>query len=597
MEREINRKAMTYSFAAVLLAILLATSIYYSPNFLPSFELKPPELRTFSSYFELKYFLKTNMEQARSSQGFKVYSTLTNNDKFAPEYSGAPGYSTTNIQVSGVDEPDIVKTDGEFLYVVSSSNIYILRAYPPEQAQILSKISLNETYSLEIYLNEDRLVVLGRHHQYYYSLPMILYPYVEDSFIKVYDISDRENPVLMRTMSLNGTILGSRMIGNYVYIVFNQPATIPINDGTDFEVNLPKMIDNSTIVEVQVNEISYVDVPNYSYYFITIVAVNVQDDAQEPTYEPILAGATSSIYVSLNNIYLVIPNTKFLILSISEGANEETLIYRIRLDEEKINFEAQGSVSGYVLNQFSMDEYNGFFRIATTKWTSSGQVNDLYVLDMNMNLVGKIEGLAPDEKIYSARFMGDRCYLVTFRQIDPFFVIDLSNPVEPMVLGYLKIPGFSGYLHPYDEEHIIGVGMEQNKVKLSLFDVTNVSMPIEKAKFTVLGDWSNTEVLYDHKAFLFDRSKELLALPVSIWSNTNGYEYNSAWQGAFIFNLSLEQGFTLKGSITHQSNEFEYNLQVKRILYIDDTLYTVSDGMVKMNSLEDLSLIKRIELL
>jgi uncharacterized secreted protein with C-terminal beta-propeller domain len=192
--------------------------------------------------------------------------------------------------------------------------------------------------------------------------------------------------------------------------------------------------------------------------------------------------------------------------------------------------------------------------------------------------------------------MGDRCYLVTFRQIDPFFVIDLSNPVEPMVLGHLEIPGFSGYLHPYDEEHIIGVGMEQNKVKLSLFDVTNVSMPIEKAKFTVLG-WSNTEVLYDHKAFLFDRSKELLALPVSIWSNTNGYEYNGTWQGAFIFNLSLEQGFTLKGSITHQSNEFEYNLQVKRILYIYDTLYTVSDGMVKMNSLEGLSFIKEIELL
>ncbi|MCP8309650.1 MAG: beta-propeller domain-containing protein, partial [archaeon] len=401
-----------------------------------------------------------------------------NNDKFAPEYSGAPGYSTTNIQVAGVDEADIVKTDGEYLYVVSGFNIYILRAYPPEQAEILSKIALNETYSLEIYVNGDRLAVLGKHYQYYYPLltiperisgNIIPYVYPEESFIKVYDIIDRENPVLKRTISLNGTISGSRMIGNYVYAVFNQPATLLGSNETDFEVNLPNIVTNSTVIEVQPSEISYVDVPNFSYYFTTIVAVNVQDDTQEPTYEPILTGVTSSMYVSLNNIYLVVPNTNMLILNVGVEANEETLIYRIKLDEDKIVIEAEGSVSGYVLNQFSMDEYNGFFRIATTKWTSIGTENDLYVLDMDLNIVGELKGLAPEERIYSARFIDDRCYLVTFRQIDPFFVIDLGNPTEPKVLGFLKIPGFSGYLHSYDENHIIGVGMEEGKVKLSLF--------------------------------------------------------------------------------------------------------------------------------
>ncbi|MCP8317752.1 MAG: beta-propeller domain-containing protein, partial [archaeon] len=210
---------------------------------------------------------------------------------------------------------------------------------------------------------------------------------------------------------------------------------------------------------------------------------------------------------------------------------------------------------------------------------------------------GKLEGLASGERIYSARFMGERCYLVTFRQVDPFFVIDLYNPAEPKVLGYLKIPGFSGYLHPYDENHIIGVGIEENKVKLSLFDVTNVIAPIEKAKFVVPSDWSSTPVLYDHKAFLFDKSKQLLALPVSIWSNMNNYEYNGTWQGAYVFNLSLEQGFTLKGNITHQSNaQFESNLEVKRILYIENFLYTISDEKIKINSLEDLVFINGIEL-
>ena len=604
LEREIKEKTITYSITAVLLAVLLATAIYYNFGFQPSFQPAFPQLKTFSSYNELKNFLKTNMEQARHSEGFYVFSTFMDYGKVAPEYSTQ--YSTTNIQVSGVDEADIVKNDGEYLYVVSSSNIYILRAYPPEQAEILSKITLNETYSLEIYVNGDRLAVLGNHYQYYplltiperISTDIIPYPYAEESFIKVYDISDKENPVLKRTISLNGTISGSRMIGNYVYAVFNQPATIPSNNETDFEVNLPKIVANSTVVEVQPSEISYVDVPNFFYYFTTIMAVNVQDDLQEPTYEPILTGVTSSMYVSMNNIYLVVPNTNMLILNVGGEANEETLIYRIKLNEDEIVSEAEGSVPGYVLNQFSMDEYNGFFRIATTKLVTNGTENELYILDMDLNIVGELEGLASGERIYSARFINDRCYLVTFRQIDPFFVIDLGNPTEPKVLGYLEIPGFSGYLHPYDENNIIGVGMEEGKVKLSLFDVTNVNAPIEKAKFVVQGDWSNTPVLYDHKAFLFDKSKQLLAIPVSIsWFDMISNEYKGFWQGAYVFNLSLEQGFTLKGSITHQSDaQFESNIEVKRILYIENVLYTVSDEKIKMNELEDLSFINEIDL-
>ncbi len=604
LEREIKEKTITYSITAVLLAVLLATAIYYNFGFQPSFQPAFPQLKTFSSYNELKNFLKTNMEQARHSEGFYVFSTFMDYGKVAPEYSTQ--YSTTNIQVSGVDEADIVKNDGEYLYVVSSSNIYILRAYPPEQAEILSKITLNETYSLEIYVNGDRLAVLGNHYQYYplltiperISTDIIPYPYAEESFIKVYDISDKENPVLKRTISLNGTISGSRMIGNYVYAVFNQPATIPSNNETDFEVNLPKIVANSTVVEVQPSEISYVDVPNFFYYFTTIMAVNVQDDLQEPTYEPILTGVTSSMYVSMNNIYLVVPNTNMLILNVGGEANEETLIYRIKLNEDEIVSEAEGSVPGYVLNQFSMDEYNGFFRIATTKLVTNGTENELYILDMDLNIVGELEGLASGERIYSARFINDRCYLVTFRQIDPFFVIDLGNPTDPKVLGYLKIPGFSGYLHPYDENNIIGLGMEEGKVKLSLFDVTNVNAPIEKAKFVVQGDWSNTPVLYDHKAFLFDKSKQLLAIPVSIsWFDMISNEYKGFWQGAYVFNLSLEQGFTLKGSITHQSDaQFESNIEVKRILYIENVLYTVSDEKIKMNELEDLSFINEIDL-
>jgi uncharacterized secreted protein with C-terminal beta-propeller domain len=250
-----------------------------------------------------------------------------------------------------------------------------------------------------------------------------------------------------------------------------------------------------------------------------------------------------------------------------------------------------------------MDEYNEFFRVATTEWTSESK-NSLFILDMDLNIVGSLENIAPGETIYSARFISDRCYLVTFQQIDPFFVIDLANPYEPKILGELEIPGFSGYLHPYDENHIIGVGKQDTNVKLSLFDVTDVSAPIELVlPYIVQSDWSDTTVLMDHKAFLFDKSKELLALPISINSfvmTEEDYYTSSFWQGEYVFDINLIDGFVLKGNVTHQGDsvdQWDSGYWVKRALYIDDVLYTISDRKIKMNSLEDLSFINEIELL
>jgi inhibitor of cysteine peptidase len=523
--------------------------------------------------------------------------------------SATTEYSTTNIQVEGVDEADIVKSDGEFLYVVSGSTIYILKAYPTNQAEILSKIELNITYGAQIYLNNEKLVVLGNHNWYYtYGMreeiaiadqAMSIGPYIynEEMFVKVYDISNKSNPILSRTVLVNGTLSGSRMIGDYIYVVINQPILQQTSNLTDLDILLPT-ISGDYIKEIQPTEIRYVDVPDYYYRLTSIIAVNVMNDTKKPTHESFLAGQTTTMYVSMNNMYLVVPNTNIWILrNVGNDLRDETLIYRIKLDQENIIAMGEGSVSGFILNQFSMDEYNNFFRVATTEWTIEGSINNLFIMDMNMSVVGKIEGLAEGERVYSARFMGDRCYLVTFRQIDPFFVIDVANPTGPSVLGYLKIPGFSGYLHPFDENHIIGIGKEDSNLKLSLFDVTDVSMPTETAKYPVNAEWSDSMALWDHKAFLFDKSKQLLALPVSI----NYYATlvpGTYWQGAYIFDVSLEQGFTLEGTITHKNpaNQYDYGLEVRRILYIDNVLYTVSEKLVKINDLETLDSIVQIEL-
>jgi len=278
-----------------------------------------------------------------------------------------------------------------------------------------------------------------------------------------------------------------------------------------------------------------------------------------------------------------------------------------------------------------MDEYNGFFRIATTtghlSWISSEATsrNHVYVLDMDLNIVGRLEDLAPGERIYSARFMGDRCYLVTFKKVDPLFVIDLEDPTNPTVLGQLKITGYSDYLHPYDENHIIGIGKETVEaeegdfawyqgVKISLFDVSDVGNPKEIDKYEIGDRGTDSPVLSDHKAFLFDRTKNLLVIPVLVAEideekYPNGVPPNMygdyVWQGAYVFNVTVDQGFVLKGGITHLEGDsdlkksgyyFYSSYSVKRSLYIDNVLYTISDKKIKMNNLEDLTEINEIEL-
>jgi len=455
------------------------------------------------------------------------------------------------------------------------------------------------------------------------------YPYVQEAFVKVYDITDRANPVLARNVTVNGTMHGSRMIGDYVYVAINHVIIQPILNGTEVytEVVLPTISGDYTR-QILPTEIYYIDVPDTYYQLTTIIAVNIMNDAQEPTYEPFLTGYSTTMYVSLNNMYLVVPNTNwYFILDAGESEpKQETLVYRIELNQEQVNILSEGTVPGSVLNQFSMDEYNGYFRIATTTnvwWNSGNATNQLYVLDMNLDVVGKLENLAPGEQIYSARFMGDRGYIVTFRNIDPFFVIDLTEPTAPTVLGELKITGYSGYLHPYDENHIIGIGKETTAadredfawyqgVKISLFDVSDVSNPVEVAKYEIGDRGTTSPILNDHKALLFDESRNLLVIPVLVALKDNtlypdelpDWAYGDyVWQGACVFDISPD-GIEYRGGITHledgadlKNNYWLYSEYfVERAFYIGDVLYTVSDKLVKMNDLGSLDLLNEIEL-
>lgn len=524
-------------------------------------------------------------------------------------------YSTTNIQVAGVDEGDIVKTDGTYVYVVTNNGqtLLIIEAHPAESAKIASRIEM-DTNVREIYIREDILVVLG-------------YNYQRGLVISIFDTSIKEDPFLTGRYNLKASLSDSRMIGDYLYVIASQYV-----DRTVTEKTMP----NSPSQIFYFNDFNYTK-SSYSLPLTSIISLNVADSFTKPTLRSILMSGSQNIYVSQNNIYITYAKyesgdsgTSWFYQSI-----EKTAIHRISIDSGFINYRANGEVPGRLLNRFSMDEYDNHFRVATTTGHVSKGVgsskNHVYVLDMELNSEGKLEDIAPGERIYSARFMGDRVYLVTFKKVDPFFVIDVSTPEAPRILGELKIPGYSDYLHPYDENHIIGLGKDTIEassgnfawyqgVKLALFDVTDVTNPKEISKYIIGERGTNSPALRDPHAFLFVREKNLLVIPVQVVekmeSNSNNgvslqmvrpsfnSQSNSYWDGAYVFDLTIDQGFALKGKISHStttSNQYSYwygnNDSIKRSFYIENVLYTFSNNKLKMNQINDLSEINEVSLM
>ncbi len=626
------KKILLILMIALILTSFIATiSLYQKYN---EKEKNFINLKRFSSYEELKNFINENMKIANSQRydfvDFLFPLATVTRESFAkgvPEVTSqlSNDYSKTNVQVGGIDEADIVKTDGKYIYIVSGNNIFIIMAYPPENAEILSRIKSDGTI-VGLFINKDKMAIFenlmgtkyleiyGKNSKYGTS-------------IKVYDISNRRKPFLEREILFEGWYFDSRMIEDYVYVVLNSYAITYENK----EIDLPSICIDNNLENIKAEEIYYTNVPSSFYMFTTVISINIQDAKQKPIYETFLTGATTCMYVSQENIYIAIPTiTPISILNIP-NEEESTLIYRIRIGKGEIKCEASGKVPGKPLNQFSMDEYNGYFRIATTtghvarNLEEATSKNHVYILNMKLNITGKLEGLAPGEKIYSARFMGNRCYLVTFKKVDPLFVIDIEDPTMPKVLGKLKIPGYSDYLHPYDENHLIGIGKETVEaeegdfawyqgVKISLFDVSDVSKPKEIAKYIIGDRGTDSPVLRNHKALLFDKSRKLLVLPVLIAKidkekYPNGVPPNTygeyVWQGAYVFNISPEEGIILKGGVTHLDNNidleksgyyFNSPYSVKRALYINNILYTISDKKIKMNNIETLQEINQLNI-
>ncbi len=538
-------------------------------------------------------------------------------------------FSETNIQVKGVDEADIIKTDGDYIYAVANNKMYIAKAYPAEEAEVLSIFELDGFSPREMFIHEDRLIVFGYQRINYKNEPEIEvgapvkiaaeimpYPYFRSSMaVKLFDTTDKTNPELLRTVDFEGNYITSRKIGDNVYFVVNSNPHYNYDEPIEI-MPLYKEDDGEAEPIVDPTDVGYIE-PLHAVNFITVASISMTDENKEVGKE-VIVGNGQNVYSSVENLYIA--QTTYPrydnVGELMDGFTEKTVITKFKLDDGDVSFLGTGEVKGHILNQFSMDEYDNHFRIATTAGritrTSGTTSNNVYVLDSDLELVGSLEDLAPGESIYSVRFMGKKGYVVTFVKIDPLFVIDLSDHTDPTVLGKLKIPGYSDYLHPYDETHIIGIGKDTEAsdkgdfawyqgVKMAIFDVSDVENPIEMHKVIIGDRGTESPVLQDHKAFLFDREKNLLVLPVRVaeikGEKSRDNQYGEfVFQGAYVYDVGLDEGFDLRGKVSHNTEEdylksgryMSYDKQIQRSLYIDDVLYTMSQAMLKMNDLGSL---------
>ena len=587
----------------------------------------------------------TNIGTARKNEA-------VTNDVSAWAASEAEGtnYSETNVQVQGVDEADIVKTDGSYIYQVSNGNVTITKAAPYKELEIIKKISFKEGSFTpqELYIDKEHLIIIGAAYPVYVRDNNVIskskyLPYSQNRLAAyIYDISDKQNIILTREIELEGNYVSSRKIGNVLYLVANCGLNYYIYNEEDVPP-VPIYRDSAVgdaYMRIPYEDIKYIPpVVRPAYLVVGALDLNSSDGIQVETY----LGTGDDIYVSSDNLYISVNAERYGVEPLLDSINniysmpeQKTFVYKFSMDGSRLTYLAKGEVPGRVLNQFSMDEHNDYFRIATTyENRDNGYItsNNVYILDSNMNITGRIEDIAPGEQIYSVRYMGDRAYMVTFKTVDPLFVLDLKSPWDPKVLGALKIPGYSDYLHPYDENHIIGFGKDTVELpvkdskgnelgttayylgmKIALFDVTDVAKPIEKFNVKIGDRGTDSELLRNHKALFFDKERNLLAFPVTVREvkgsavdERSGFpQYGEiTFQGAYVYELSNAEGFNLKGTISHLNTD-DYlksgyydvisGKEIKRILRIEDILYAVSDNTISAHE-TDTKEVNRIDLI
>lgn len=523
-------------------------------------------------------------------------------------------FSDTNIQVDGVDEADIVKTDGKYIYVCrvdEFSPVVTIDIAKADDGKLtyISRIIIEDTdtdaLSLnDIYIDGNKLIAITSKSESYQR--GIIFKEICDKSVTtayVYDLSNMEKPEYINSLTQDGYYDSSRKCGQYIYL-FTTYSASNFKPGCSANNYIPEV--NNQLLDA--DSIYITDASDRNVYSV-ITSFDINDPIDYIDKEALLTSA-DVFYVSNSNIYICNATWKYN----GYGSQNATQLLKISFDEGKLSEANSVYIKGIINNQFSLDEYNGYLRVVSTvnqsrKTSSNGGMNynydsyltnSLYVLDSDLKLTGKIENLAKDETIYSARFYGDTGYFVTYRNTDPLFSVDLSNPNKPVILGALKIPGFSTYMHMFDEGLLLGIGYETDPesgwttgIKLSMFDVSDPSNVTEVDKY-VLEDIYYSPALDDHKAILVNSNKNLIGFCCNEYIDNEKYIY-------YVFSYNKSTGFTNPKAYTLYDSEKDYvyppGIYLSRGLYINDYLYIISPGY-KINSYKigDTEIIDSLEL-
>ena len=647
------------------------------------------EIKKFKDEAELKHFLQNNT----SFGGMTM--TKTSSENMSDSLNSLTAESATiSNQVVGVDEADIVKTDGTYIYTLVKNELIIINSSSAADIIIAGKITFKSVPS-GLFVSNGKLVVFGNDDKISENATVSSFKRQSNYvFLKIFDVSNPADPREVRSLNFEGNYTSARLIGNYVYFITDNYAYYIEGESlTPHILEAGKIISGGCVSsdnKCLLPETYYFDAPYNNYNFISVNTININDSSEQVGGQVYLIDSAQNIYVSADNIYIAnidslseyeleqevkrenlfskldtgnqdkikkieespsfvlneeekavkvgsVVNSYFSSLGEEERKTlqveidsallskikkkmkdiEKTIIYKIAIKTGKIQYQAKGEVQGRILNQFSLDEHKGYLRIATARnemWSklfedSSKAYSNIYILDENLLTVGSLENIATDERMSSTRFMGDRAYVATFKKSGPLYVIDLSNTVKPTILGAVKISGSSTYLYPINEQgtKILGFGRDEEELtdggikikglKLSLFDFSNLSEPKELSSYVIGDEYDDSLALSNHRAFFYAVDKNLISVPAVLQENNK-----LSFSGALVFSLEGDS-LKLNSKINHLplnpvvSNSwrgyFNDNI-VRRNLYLNNNLFTLSDKYLKVNSLADLSAVTSV---
>lgn len=608
--------------------------------------------------------------------------------------AGGGTVSQTNTQVAGVDEADLVETDGHYIYALQNGELVVTSATPASDMAVVNRRTIDGS-PLGLYLEGNRLTILSGAPMFY-ALPMmaidggvsaatdiVMPPWGNSDpkiTVTVLDVSNPASPSVVETTKLDGMYDGSRMIGDQLYVVVRNDTWVPTpkiipnpepppdpNSGTDtggatgggsvvggvavggtpvsatasgaaggslialpIGGYSPNIYESEASYRARLEAMPLADLlpgyeteaggttrtgslvtapdayvrnlgdDNVGQNLTSVALLNVGDDTGGPVATATVAGYGGTVYASTDNLYLASPQW-------DADKGEQTRLFKFGLQADAVPLVATGAVAGTVVNEFCMDENGGDFRIATNEWSwndntgDGSSANNLFVLQQagdELQTVGSVRNLAKGEYLQSARFAGDRAYLVTFEQIDPLFTVDLHDSKNPHVVGQLKLPGESSYLYPISDDLLLGLGQnidpnsgETLGLQLSLFDTSNLASPKRLANYTFAGDFTSSEAEYDPHAFAYFADKQIVSVPVGVFSDSvvsgGGADGSTdVIDGGYSESLAVlhvdaaGKKFDLLGKATPPSG-------VRRSVRIDGVLYAIGNQHIQAVQLEN----------